>query len=155
MMVLKTVGRKTGRVRYSPVNYAIQDGCVYCVAGWGSKADWYQNALANRQLEVLLPAGTLAGRIEEVSDPDESLRIGRQILRNAGFAGFFLGVNPFTVGDYVLRQKMEGIPVLCIRPSGIGSGPADPGGWLWVLVTVISGAWLAGLIFRRQKPKGK
>jgi hypothetical protein len=140
-------------VRYTPVNYAIQDGCVYCIAGWGSKADWYHNALANRQLEVLLPVGTLAGAIEEVSDPEECLRVGRQILRNAGFAGFFLGENPYRVSDDVLRQKMEGIPILRIRPDGIGSGPADPGGWLWVLMTVISGAWLAGILFRRRKTK--
>ena len=35
IMVLKTTGRKTGKQRYTPVDYAIQDGKVYCLAGLG------------------------------------------------------------------------------------------------------------------------
>ena len=35
IMVLKMVGRKTGKLRYAPVNYALQAGEVYCIAGFG------------------------------------------------------------------------------------------------------------------------
>ena len=35
IMVLKVIGRKTGKVRYVPVNYAIRNGSVYCLAGFG------------------------------------------------------------------------------------------------------------------------
>lgn len=34
IMVLKIVGRKTGRLHFAPVNYAIRDGVVYCVSGF-------------------------------------------------------------------------------------------------------------------------
>ncbi len=47
IMVLKTIGRKTGKVRYSPVNYAIMNGNVYCLVGFGHIADWYRNLRAN------------------------------------------------------------------------------------------------------------
>jgi deazaflavin-dependent oxidoreductase (nitroreductase family) len=153
MMVLKTTGRRTGRVRYTPVNYALMNGCAYCLAGWGMQADWYRNVKAQPRIEAILPAGTLAGVVEEVRDPDECLRAQRQILKNAGFAGFFFGFNPFTTSDEELRQKCEGIPVLRIRPAGIGSGPADPGGGLWVMMTALSVLWLAGILANRRKTK--
>jgi deazaflavin-dependent oxidoreductase (nitroreductase family) len=153
ILVIKTTGRKTGRVRYAPVNYAVMDGSVYCLAGWGTRADWYRNVLAHPHLEVILPAAAIAGVAEEVIDPQEALQGTRQILKNAGFAGFLLGLNPFTASDDELRLKCQGIPVLRIRPTGIGNGPADPGGWLWVLLTVLSGAWLAGVLAKRRRTK--
>lgn len=35
IMVIKTSGRKSGITRYSPVNYAILNGSVYCLSGYG------------------------------------------------------------------------------------------------------------------------
>jgi deazaflavin-dependent oxidoreductase (nitroreductase family) len=151
IMVIKATGRKTGRARYAPVNYALMDGCAYCLAGWGSQADWYRNVTIQPRVEVILPAGTLAGVAEQVEDPDECLRAQRQILQSAGFAGFFFGFNPFTTSNDELRQKCLGIPVLRIRPTGVGSGPADPGGWLWLLMTILSVLWLAGILSKRRK----
>jgi deazaflavin-dependent oxidoreductase (nitroreductase family) len=153
IMVLKTSGRRTGRIRYTPVNYALMDGCAYCLAGWGMQADWYRNVKAQPRIEVILPAGTLAGVVEEVQDAGECLRAQRQILKNAGFAGFFFGFNPFTTSDEDLRQKCQGIPVLRIRPVGIGNGPADPGGGLWILMTVLSVLWVAGILSKGRMTK--
>jgi len=48
IMVLKTTGRKTGRQRFTPVNYAILDGKVFCLAGFGKLAHWYRNLPAQR-----------------------------------------------------------------------------------------------------------
>lgn len=35
-------------------------------------------------------------------------------------------------------REMPSAPVIRIRPAGVRSGPADPGGWLWVLWVGIS-----------------
>ncbi len=77
-MVMKPVGRKTGRVRFAPVNYAIQSGCVYCMSGSRESSDWFRNICANPQLELILPGGAIYARAEEVSDPDEKLVIARR-----------------------------------------------------------------------------
>lgn len=139
IMVLKTIGRKTGKVRYTPVNYAILKGNIYCIAGWGLISDWYRNMISTREIEVILPAGSLFGMVEDVTDFDERRIILRTILQNAGFAGFFEGFNPFTVTDEVLLRKTADMPVLRIRPVGIGNGASDPGGlsWMWMLVSII------------------
>ncbi len=136
IMVLKTVGRKTGKVRYAPVSYAIHKGNVYCMAGWGRVSDWYRNVIATREIEAILPGGTLFGAVEDVTDLDERRIILRRILQNAGFAGFLEGFNPFTITDEELLRKTADLPLLRIRPVGIGNGTSDPGGWAWVWTPV-------------------
>jgi deazaflavin-dependent oxidoreductase (nitroreductase family) len=151
IMVLKTRGRKTGRVRYAPVNYAIENGNVYCLAGFGKQSDWYRNILAHPQIETIMPGGAMAGVAEEVIDADERAHLIRRILINGGFAGFFYGYDPRTVSDEKLVETTRDVPMLRIRPRGIGSGANDPGGWAWVvtiLVTIFSFVWL---ISRKQK----
>lgn len=139
IMVLKTVGRKTGKVRYSPVNYAIHKGNVYCLAGWGRLTDWYRNLITSREVEIMLPAVTLFGAVEEVNDLEERRIILRKILQNAGFAGFLEGFNPFRVTDEVLLRKTANMPLVRIRPVGMGSGSGDPAGfaWVWTLVSLV------------------
>jgi deazaflavin-dependent oxidoreductase (nitroreductase family) len=139
IMVLKTVGRKTGKFRYTPVNYAIHKGNVYCMAGWGHISDWYRNMLTTREIEVILPNGSLFGTVEDVTDLDERRVLLRIILKNAGFAGFFDGLNPFTTADEELLRKTAELPLLCIHPVGIGNGASDPGGlsWVWTPVSMI------------------
>jgi deazaflavin-dependent oxidoreductase (nitroreductase family) len=154
IMVLKTVGRKSGKSRYTPVNYAILDGAVYCGAGFGVKAHWYRNLAANPVVEVILPGSAFAGRAEPVTEPDEALRALRAVLKNSGFAAFaFEGINPFTISDEALRSKLETMRLIRIRPTGIGSGPADPGGWLWVVMMGVQLAGLVALILGVRKRK--
>ena len=52
IMVIKTIGRKSGKLRFTPVNYAILDGNIYCTAGFGRKAHWYLNLMANPQVGI-------------------------------------------------------------------------------------------------------
>jgi deazaflavin-dependent oxidoreductase (nitroreductase family) len=150
IMVIKTTGRKTGKVRYVPLNYAIINGSVYCLAGYGRLAHWYRNLSAQPRVEVILPGNTISGIAEDVTDGDERLIAIRQILINGGIPGLLLGVNPRSVSDEVLLQKAEGLPVIRIRPSGIANGPADAGGWLWIVVCVLSLVWLFRLL-RHQR----
>lgn len=137
MMVLKTTGRKSGKTRYSPVNYAIMNGNLYCLAGRGQQADWYRNMVANPNLEVILPGGCVAGTADEVPDSPERTKALRQVLKAGGFAGFMLGFNPYTVSDDKLLESVRDLPVMRIKPYGIGVGSSDYGGWCWVAVLVI------------------
>ena len=139
ILVLKTIGRKTGKVRYTPVNYAIHKGNIYCMSGWGQLSDLYRNMVAAGEIEIILPAGPLFGAVEKATDSDERRIVLRKILQNAGFAGFFEGINPYKTTDEELMQKTTGMPLLRIRPVGIGNGASDPGGlsWFWTPVSII------------------
>ncbi|NOY98390.1 MAG: nitroreductase family deazaflavin-dependent oxidoreductase [Chloroflexi bacterium] len=143
IMVLKTTGRKTGRERYAPVNYAILDGKIYCLSGFGKNAHWYRNLSAHPQIETILPAATLSGTAATVTDADEWLRAARRILKNSGFAGFLSGYNAFTVSDEELRARGDEMIVVRITPNGVRSGAADPGGWLWLWIWAATIALIA------------
>jgi deazaflavin-dependent oxidoreductase (nitroreductase family) len=134
MVVLKTIGHKTGKTRYTPVNYTIWNGSVYCLAGAGKVAHWYRNLTANPAVDLLLPRGAVAAEASEVTDREEKIVAVRQILKKGGFAGFFLGFNPYRAGDEKIHAAIEGIPVIRFQPTGLASGPADGGGWFWVPV---------------------
>ena len=140
IMVIKAIGRKTGKVRFAPVNYAIHKGNVYCISGGRKTSDWYRNLLATPDVELILPGGCIYAHMEEPFSPEEKSIVIRQILKNAGFAGFFEGYNPWRISDEALMQKSGDLPVLCFHPLGVGNGASDVGGWAWIwsfVVTVI------------------
>ncbi len=138
IMVVKTTGRKTGKTRYTPVNYAIKNGNVYCIAGFGRSSDWYLNIQANPNVELILPSGPISGVVEEVSNPDKALKVARLLFKNSGFAVIFVGFNPFAISDDQIHGVLKRAPVLRIHPIGLGSGASDPQGWMWVTMTALT-----------------
>ena len=138
IMVLKVIGRKTGKLRYAPVNYAIHAGKVYCMAGFGHLSDWYRNLRASASLEAILPGGAISGTAQEVNDPAERSLVIRQILKNGGFAGFFDGFTPYRIKDEYLIKRTADMPLICIQPAGLGSGASDPAGWAWIWAPVFT-----------------
>ena len=146
IMVLSTIGHKSGKLRRTPVNYALIDGDMCCIAGFGEIAHWAKNLAAIPEAEVQLPAGRFWGRVQIVTDAAERLRIARQILKNAGFAGFFFGFNPFTTRDERLSQGIAGVPVYRITPARVLPAAFDPGGAGWIGSTLAWGLLLVLLI---------
>jgi hypothetical protein len=94
------------------------------------------------------------GVAEEVTDSDEALRAIRQILKNAGFVGFVAGLNPFTATDELLREKTQDVVVIRVRPTGIGGGPGDPGGWFWLASIALHAAAVWAILRRRGRRDG-
>ena len=147
IMVMKTIGRRSGRVRYVPVNYTIWKGDVFCLSGDRNSADWYKNLLANPEIEIIMPRGAIFGKVACPYQSEDRLTVVRQILKNAGFAGFFEGYNPWKISDEELETKAADIPVIRITPTGLGSGASDPHGWAWISFTVIAILIILGIIF--------
>ena len=118
MPVRKTIGRRTGKTRYTPVNYAIIDERIYRHQGRHMKGKWFLilNIKTSPKVEVLLPSRALTGYAEEVTDPKEASHAIRQILKNNGLGGYIYGFNPNTALDDVLQKKTEEIPVIRIKP---------------------------------------
>jgi deazaflavin-dependent oxidoreductase (nitroreductase family) len=151
LMLLRTTGRKSGLPRDAPLGYAIVDGCVYCVAGFGTETQWFRNVLADPVVEVVLPTATFRGVAEEVTEPDEWTRAFRALMTNMGPIGRATAGDVRDVPDDRLREMGRGLPVVRIRPTGIGSGPADPGGLAWIPIqaaVTVASLWLAAKTVR-------
>lgn len=137
IMVIKHRGRRTGKVRYTPVNYCVENGSVYCIAGFGKGSHWIRNLEKDSNVELLMPAGAIACKAEVVSDPQERLRATRQVMVNSGFAAvLFEGIVASRITDEKLAEISKDYVTVRFRPYGIGSGPADKGGWFWVWPTL-------------------
>jgi deazaflavin-dependent oxidoreductase (nitroreductase family) len=155
VMVLVHTGRKTGLRRYTPVNYAVVDGDIFCTAAFGKRADWYRNLLANPQVEVWLRDGWWAGVAEEVDDTDpERNELMRQVLIASGFAApLFAGMHPKEISDEALAQVTTTYRLFRIRRTEARTGPGGPGdlAWVWPWTTFVL---LVLLLLRRKSPCG-
>ncbi len=133
VMVMKMTGWKSGQTRFVPVNYAIAEGDVYCLSGYGKDAHWYRNLMANPEIELLLPGRRVKGSVGDASEDPRALELLRQILKNSGFASFMAGLNPFSINDERLADFTKNYRLLRFRGDYIAAGEADPGGRLWLI----------------------
>ena len=150
VMVLTHIGRKTGIKRYQPLNFAIVDDDIYCVAAFGGISDWYRNIRANPKVEVWLPGGWWAGVAEDISDSPARAQLLRQVLIGSGFAAYVAGLNPRSMTDEEMDAESKKYRLLRIHRNAARTGPGGPGdlGWVWQAATII----LLGLvIFRRRR----
>lgn len=139
IMVIIHKGRKTGLIRKTPVNYTIIDGDIYCTAGFGKGADWYQNMLKDPNVEVWLPDGWWAGTAEDISDADDRIDLMRAVLIASGFAAPLFGVDPKKMTNEALTKVTESYRLVRIRRKEARTGPEGPGDlwWVWPLATLL------------------
>lgn len=156
ILVLRTRGRSTGLIRQAPLGYALVDGRIVVVAGYGRTCHWFRNALAEPRVEVALPGAVLAGYAEEVTDPVELRRAFRAVAGALGAIGVATLGDVARAGDDRVDELARGFPVLAITPTGVLPGPYDPGGSFWRLpfaATVMAGmaAGVAAGAARRRR----
>jgi deazaflavin-dependent oxidoreductase (nitroreductase family) len=152
MLLLVTRGRTSGQRREAPLCYAVLDGQILVMAGFGHSAHWSRNALAHPEVELVLPGAVLAGRARAVEEDGHRVRAMRTLAASMGLAG------RATLGDLTTRTDEEvlilarSLPVLAVTPTAVLPGPYDPGG---AATRVVLAAWavapvvLAALVLRR------
>jgi hypothetical protein len=131
------------------------DGRVVVVAGYGRNAHWFRNALADPEVEVLLPGARIAGRAGEITEPAELRAAFRTLVESMGVVG------RLTLGDIRGKTDAEvdtlaqGFPALAITPTAVLPGPFDPGG-LGTRINsasslLLAAAGIATVVWRRKK----
>jgi deazaflavin-dependent oxidoreductase (nitroreductase family) len=162
-LLLRTRGRRTGRLREAPLGYVIRDGAVYCVAGYGTGTPWYLNLVADPSVDVILPARRFRGRAEPVTDPAEWLASYRALIDSFGIIGRAVVGDIRELDDATLLARDRALPVVRITPAEgerpVVAGPFDPGGGGWLLpygATVLVGviAWSASRRRGRARTRG-
>lgn len=138
ILVLRTRGRRSGLVREAPLGYAIVAGRVVVVAGYGRSAHWFQNALADPEVEVALPGAVLAGRAEEVLDPGERRDAFRALIGTMGVIGRVTLGDVTRADDERVDELAAAFPLLAITPTEVRPGPYDPGGTFWRIPLTLS-----------------
>jgi deazaflavin-dependent oxidoreductase (nitroreductase family) len=133
-LLLRTIGRKSGLPRYAPLNYAIIEGRVYVIAGFGESTHWLANLLENPEVWMKLPGLEVQGTAHLVTDPRLAAAFAVAVARNSGFALAFEDPRCLFMPDEQLARLLAGRPVVAIIPHGapVEPGPYDPGGHGWI-----------------------
>jgi deazaflavin-dependent oxidoreductase (nitroreductase family) len=98
ILLLTTVGRKTGLKRVTPLQYEEIDGKYYLGAARGLQADWVRNIQCNPRVDVRVKSLHFHGLAEVVTEPS----------RIADFIEVRLQRHPFMIGT--IMQKAHGLP---------------------------------------------
>jgi len=155
ILLLRTTGRKSGLVREAPLGYTVIDGRVVVVAGYGRSAHWFRNALADPEVEVLLPGALIAGRADEITEPNERRAAFRTLIESMGVIGRLTLGDVRGMSDAEVDVLAQALPILAITPTEVRLGPFDPGGIgtlintaLWVLLPAVG---IAAAVSRRRR----
>lgn len=97
VLLLTTIGRKSGLSRVTPLQYEEDQGLFYIGSARGVYADWYLNIQACPEVEVQVKERRFRAVAEPVSDPQ----------RVADFLEIRLKRHPLFVG---LLMRLEGLP---------------------------------------------
>lgn len=105
VLLLTTTGRKSGKLRHTPVEYRREPGTGYCIimAGWGGNTHWRKNIEANPS--VLVQAGRR--KFEAIAErlPDAEV---------ADWLAETVRINPMSADIW---SRWAGEPVTADRPD--------------------------------------
>jgi deazaflavin-dependent oxidoreductase (nitroreductase family) len=110
VLLLETIGRKSGKKRTTPLLYLPDGRNTVIVASKGGAAKhpaWWLNLRANPETAVQVGPRTLEMRAEETTGEDRERLWRRLVAMYPGYA------------DYQRRTDRE-IPVVRLRPTGSG-----------------------------------
>jgi F420H(2)-dependent quinone reductase len=69
VLLLTTIGRKSGQPRVTPLQYEEDQGVIYVSAARGSHADWFCNIQANPRVKMQIADRVCEGLAEPIVDP--------------------------------------------------------------------------------------
>lgn len=122
VLLLTTVGRKSGRQRVTPLVYEEHDGDYLVASARGPAADWLRNIQANPNVHVQVGGRRFDGCAEIVTDPARIADyLQRQYDRNPRMFGAILRSEglPSTPTRAELEALAPKRPMVAIRPPEI------------------------------------
>jgi deazaflavin-dependent oxidoreductase (nitroreductase family) len=96
IMLLTTLGRKSGKLRDTPIGYYRIGGQVYVFSGWGRDTNWFKNIEAHPdQVDVQIGFKRDHAHAEIVDDPREALQLLESfVVQNPKGAQMLMGWDP-------------------------------------------------------------
>lgn len=98
VLLLTTIGRKSGKERITQLQYEEIDGCYFVAAALGEKTDWYRNILANSRVKIRVKSKRLTGLAEIITETE----------KKAAFLEYRYKKHPHMVGSIM---RSGGMPI--------------------------------------------
>ena len=103
VMLLTTIGHKSGLPRATPLQYEEVDGDYYIASARGTEADWFKNIVANPNVHVQVRDREFDAVAEPVTDP----------IRIADFIELRLCRHPIMIR--LIMHLFDGLPLRFTR----------------------------------------
>jgi deazaflavin-dependent oxidoreductase (nitroreductase family) len=125
VLLLVTRGRRSGKPRYTGLNYARDGETVYVISGFGERTDWIRNLVADPHVEVRIGRRRWSALATVVTDPARRTRAIALLQGTAERQGPPKRIRPLLrrVGFDYDRElaKMDrlapGMPLVALTPS--------------------------------------
>lgn len=119
VLLLTTVGRKTGQRRVTPLTFQQVGGTILVASARGPSADWYRNILANPLVRVRVGNREFQGTAHTTANPEEIADyLEHQLARNPIAFGAILRAEglSFSPTRADLIRLAPSRPMVTIRP---------------------------------------
>ncbi len=125
VLLLTTTGRKTGKLRRTPLEYRLEPetGCTIVMAGWGGKTDWYRNAQANPNVQVQVGRHRFQAVAEPLAEEDVAdwlIHVAKVNPRSLTMFSRWAG-ETLDGSEAGLRRAAEHFPSLRLKPVDDGN----------------------------------
>ncbi len=91
VILLTTIGAKTGQPRVTPLNFLEEDGRISVIASRGGSATdpgWYRNLVANPVVTIEHETETFQARARTAEEPERTQRFDKQAALMPFFNGY-------------------------------------------------------------------
>ena len=144
ILILATVGHKTGQVRYTALEYHKVAGRKYFYSGWGSQSAWYRNIQANPCATIQSSDGVEHVIVQRVTNPRELARVFEYFQNNL-YTKLWLDFLGLKMNPDSTSIQPEQIYLFSYEPTDQSTPPPVTVdlGWIWqVILLIILVAWL-------------
>ncbi len=91
VMLLTTRGRKSGKLRSTPIGYFRIGGVIHLFSAWGKGASWYKNMIANpRDVWIQIGLHRLPVQAQALEEPADIRRTLEQFVTESPAEAYYL-----------------------------------------------------------------
>ena len=150
VLVVEHHGRKSGNRYRTPLNFTPVGRTRYCLAAFGTRSDWYRNAMAAGRVVVWLPDGMWMAHPSDVTEATGALDRIRQVLIDSGFAARAVGLNPKDMtNEQIAGATADYRLVRLDLIDRCDKSPADLR-WVWLPVAAATGLAIGAIALRQR-----
>lgn len=121
ILLLTTIGRKSGLARITPLQYETFRGKYYIASARGQHSDWFKNIMANPHVHIQVGSKTMTAFAEPVTDPAQiadflKLRLHRHPIMIRLIMHFADGL-PLRFNNSDLEKISRGKALVILHPE--------------------------------------
>jgi deazaflavin-dependent oxidoreductase (nitroreductase family) len=133
VMLITTIGRKSGLPRTNGVSFMPLDDHFVVFSGWGVRSDWYRNLVANPDVTIRVGNREMKATAAPVADPERRRELMHMMRGRAGRCGppgpFRWLLKRTGIFDYegeldMALQQGGALPVVELFPKSRATSPS-------------------------------